>query len=80
VSGGPAAGRSGWRGASWTGRPIYSSHATEDLVLPAFNTRENIVPNLRDAEYDVNYLEFEGEHEVPPEVSESALDWFLGVG
>ena len=60
--------------------PIYISHGTEDSVLPVFNTRESIVPNLRDAEYDVTYLEFEGDHEVPPEISESALDWFLDVG
>ena len=31
-----------------------------------------------DADYDVKYEEFAGGHEVPAEISESALDWFLG--
>jgi hypothetical protein len=34
---------------------------------------------LRDAGYDVTYEEFDGSHNVPAAISESALDWFLGV-
>jgi predicted esterase len=36
-----------------------------------------IVPELRNAGYDVTYREFDGGHEVPAEISEEALDWFL---
>jgi phospholipase/carboxylesterase len=40
-------------------------------------SRDGIVPTLRRAGYDVTYREFEGYHEVPSEISETALDWFL---
>ena len=61
------------------GKPaIYISHGNVDRILSVRNTRENIVPTLSDADYDVTYEEFDGDHEVPVEISESALDWFLG--
>jgi len=34
---------------------------------------------LRGARYDVRYREFDGEHEVPTQVKQDALDWFIGV-
>jgi len=58
---------------------IYVSHGTRDDVLPVTISRDGIVPDLRRAGYDVTYQEFEGYHEVPSEISESALDWFLDV-
>ena len=61
------------------GRPaIFVSHGTDDNILPVSASRDTIVPTLRDAGYDVNYQEFVGGHEVPAEISEAALDWFLG--
>jgi hypothetical protein len=63
------------------GRPsIYVSHGAGDSVLPVTQSRDNIVPGLRRAGYEVTYLEFDGGHGVPAEISEGALDWFLGVG
>ena len=60
------------------GKPrVFVSHGTQDGVLPVTISRDGIVPNLRDADYDVTYLEFAGGHSVPAEISESALDWFL---
>ena len=59
--------------------PIYISHGNVDRILSVRNTRENIVPTLSNADYDVTYEEFDGDHEVPAEISESALDWFQGV-
>ena len=59
--------------------PIYISHGSNDSILPVRTTRESIVPDLSNANYDVTYEEFDGDHEVPAEISESALDWFLGV-
>ncbi|UCC71658.1 MAG: twin-arginine translocation signal domain-containing protein [Gemmatimonadota bacterium] len=59
---------------------IYVSHGTRDRVLPVTTTRDRIVPNLRSAGWDVTYEEFDGGHVVPAEISESALDWFLGDG
>lgn len=63
----------------WVGTPeIYVSHGQQDDVLSFEHTRDTIVPTLRESGYDVTFHEFEGGHEVPSEVSEAALDWFLG--
>jgi phospholipase/carboxylesterase len=63
------------------GKPlIYVSHGTNDEVLPVRLSRDQIVPTLRGEGYDVTYEEFDGGHAVPAEISESALDWFLGEG
>lgn len=63
------------------GKPrIFISHGSEDPILPVTNTRNRLVPGFQDADYDVTYEEFEGGHEVPAAISESALDWFLGTG
>jgi phospholipase/carboxylesterase len=61
------------------GKPrVYISHGENDVVLPVTLSRDRIVPTFTDAGYDVTYEEFDGGHEVPAEISESALDWFLG--
>lgn len=60
------------------GKPtVYVSHGTRDNVLPVTQSRDIIVPYLRNAGYDVTYEEFDGGHQVPAAISESALDWFL---
>jgi phospholipase/carboxylesterase len=59
--------------------PIYVSHGTGDTILRVDGTRDVIVPSLRNDGYDVTYEEFDGSHNVPAAISESALDWFLGV-
>ncbi|NIP59897.1 MAG: hypothetical protein GWM92_16420 [Gemmatimonadetes bacterium] len=56
---------------------IFVSHGTDDPVLSVETTRSEIVPGLRDGGYDVTFLEFDGGHGVPSEISEQALDWFL---
>lgn len=56
---------------------VFVSHGTSDPILPITASRDNIVPTLRDAGYDVAYTEFAGGHTVPAEISEAALDWFL---
>jgi len=67
-------------GASAVGKPpIFISHGSLDQVFPVTVTRDQIVPQLRDAGYDVTYLEFAGDHAVPAAVSEAALDWFFGA-
>jgi phospholipase/carboxylesterase len=60
------------------GKPrVYVSHGTWDNVLPVTTSRNMIVPTLSSTDYDVTYEEFDGGHEVPAAISESALDWFL---
>ncbi len=60
--------------------PIFVSHGTGDWRHQITLSRDIIVPALREAGYDVTYIEFDGPHEVPTAISESALDWFLGGG
>lgn len=64
------------------GRPvgeprIFVSHGTQDDVLSVRVTRNEIVPDLRSAGYDVTYEEFDGGHEIPSAVGSASLDWFL---
>jgi phospholipase/carboxylesterase len=60
------------------GKPrIYISHGTQDTVLRVGLSQSQIVPRLRKDGYDVTYQQFEGGHQVPAEISEAALDWFL---
>jgi predicted esterase len=62
------------------GKPrVYVSHGISDHVLPVTTSRNFIVPTLSSEDYDVTYEEFDGGHEVPASISESALDWFLDV-
>ncbi len=62
------------------GKPaIFVSHGTLDPVIPVTVSKDQIVPYLRDAGYDVTFQQFDGEHVVPAVVSETALDWFFGI-
>ncbi len=62
------------------GQPlVFVSHGTLDSVFPVDVTRNQIVPDLRDAGYDVTYQEFEGGHVVPAATADASLDWFLGT-
>ncbi|HKJ02614.1 MAG TPA: hypothetical protein VJ997_09170 [Longimicrobiales bacterium] len=66
-------------GTPVTGRPrIFLSHGDLDRVLPYSFTSGRLAPQLRDAGYDVTFVPFVGDHGVPADVSEAALDWFLG--
>jgi len=56
---------------------IFLSHGTNDNIIPVQGTRSGIVPGLSDMGYDVTFVEFDGGHGVPAEISEQALDWFL---
>ena len=66
---------------SFKGKPrIFISHGTQDSILPVTGSRDSIVPYLQNAGYDVTYEEFDGGHQVPAVVTESALEWFLNAG
>jgi phospholipase/carboxylesterase len=54
---------------------IFVSHGTRDPILPFSTTRDRIVPQLRDAGYDVTFQEFDGGHEVPSAIGSAGLDW-----
>jgi predicted esterase len=60
--------------------PVFVAHGTQDRVLPIDRASRVIVPELRDAGYDVTYVEFEGRHHPDLSVTRRAVEWFLGSG
>lgn len=58
---------------------IYISHGLGDPIIPVGASRNETVPILQNAGYDVTYEEFDGGHEVPAAISESALDWLYDI-
>lgn len=65
-------------GAQPDGRPrLFISHGTADNILPIDRCSHRLVPQLKNAGYEVNYQEFNGPHTVPKDISETALHWFL---
>lgn len=61
-----------------TGSPrVFASHGRFDGILPYDDTADTLVPWLRDEGYDVTFHPFDGGHEVPAEVSDAALAWFM---
>lgn len=55
--------------------PVWISHGLDDAILPVNQTSRTIVGNLRLAGYAVDYREFDGGHEVPAAISDSAMAW-----
>jgi phospholipase/carboxylesterase len=60
------------------GQPkIFVSHGAKDSVLPIDGCSRKIVPRLQRGEYEVVYREFDGPHSIPPDIAQSAVEWFL---
>ena len=57
---------------------IFVSHGTSDSILPIDQCSRRMVPELRERKYEVEYVEFEGDHEVPAGIASQAVRWFLG--
>lgn len=58
------------------GRPsVFVSHGTSDQILPIDRCSRVIVPRLKSMGYDVRFREFEGRHELPPDVASEAMRW-----
>jgi len=63
------------------GKPIvFISHGTQDQVLPIEPCSRRIVPQLQRQGLKVNYLEFQGTHEIPGHISQSGVKWFIQNG
>lgn len=56
---------------------FFISHGLRDTILPIGQTSARIVPDLRSRGYTVDYHEFDGGHQVPPDIARSAMDWML---
>jgi len=50
-----------------------------DQVLPIDQCSRVIVPRLRSMGYDVAFREFDGRHELPPDVANEAMRWLAAV-
>jgi phospholipase/carboxylesterase len=57
---------------------VFISHGTNDQILPIETCSRRLVPELKGDGYRVTYREFMGPHTVPKEITEEALQWFLG--
>ena len=61
------------------GKPaVFISHGIRDSVLPIDPCARRIVPQLQRQGLEVNYQEFNGGHEIMPNISKSAVEWFTG--
>jgi predicted esterase len=58
------------------GKPkLYFTHGVNDTILPIDLTSRQLVPRFRNEGYDVQLVEFDGNHEVPQAVSDGAFNW-----
>jgi predicted esterase len=59
------------------GKPaVFISHGTKDQVLPIGPCSRRIVPQLQQLGLQVNYQEFDGEHQIPDSISKNGVEWF----
>jgi phospholipase/carboxylesterase len=58
---------------------FFVSHGTSDQILPIDQCSRVIVPRLRSMGYDVAFREFDGRHELPPDVANEAMRWLAAV-
>jgi phospholipase/carboxylesterase len=54
---------------------VFVSHGRADRVLPIDDCGRRIVEILRAHEYEVTYHEFDGGHELPPDVADRGFQW-----
>jgi phospholipase/carboxylesterase len=57
---------------------VFVSHGTRDGVLPIDPCSRKVVPQLKRADYEVRYREFDGGHTIPLEIALEAVSWFTG--
>jgi predicted esterase len=58
------------------GKPrIFISHGTHDRILPIDRCGKRIAATLVARGYDVNFREFDGDHEIPTDIAREGLQW-----
>jgi len=56
---------------------VFIAHSPEDEQLPIDTSGRAHVAKLKDAGYDVEYVEFHGRHAIQPPVVEQAIEFFM---
>jgi phospholipase/carboxylesterase len=56
---------------------FFISHGTSDQVLPIDRCSRVIVARLRTLGYDVTFREFNGRHELPPDIATEGMRWMI---
>ena len=56
--------------------PIFLAHGRQDQTMPIDETSRKFRPRLEALGYDVTYREYDGRHQLPPEVLREAFAWF----
>ncbi|MDQ3421713.1 MAG: alpha/beta hydrolase-fold protein [Acidobacteriota bacterium] len=65
-------------GDSPQGKPrVFVSHGTRDELLPIDRCSRIIVPRLQKSGYDVTFREFDGAHEIPPDIARAGMRWSI---
>ena len=63
-------------GGAAQGKPaFFISHGTADQILPIDRCSRVIVPALKKQGYDVTFRQFDGGHEIPPNVAMAGMSW-----
>jgi predicted esterase len=57
----------------------FISHGTRDQVLPIDRCGRRLAAELKRAGFDVEFLEFDGTHAVPPNIVYAAMNWFTAA-
>jgi phospholipase/carboxylesterase len=62
------------------GKPrFFISHGTRDHILPIDSCGRRIAAELKANGFEVNFREFDGDHEIPADVAREALAWITKV-
>jgi predicted esterase len=56
---------------------FFVSHGTADQILNIDRASRPIVASLRGAGYVVEYREFDGRHQMPPDIADAAMEWLV---
>lgn len=58
------------------GKPaFFISHGTDDRILPIDRCSRRIVPALERQGYDVTFRQFDGGHDIPPNIADAGMKW-----
>jgi len=58
------------------GKPrVFISHGTRDHILPIDTCGRRVAAGLKARGYAVTFREFDGDHEIPPDVAREGLQW-----